>query len=444
MTSQTVWLTTDLRTVFLGLALLTNLWVLLPSAQAQERPDAVQQAMMAMTASHGQRTALPLVTVLERLRATNGIDESSVAFISQLEATGLAELGEYEPALERFPEKLLPLLRTQNAPGPGYTPRSAAETIARLAEGRRIVVINEAHHAPQTRTLLVELLPLLRGEGFTDYAAEALSEHAEKIGPRGYAEHDDGLYSREAVFGQVLSTAAQLGFRIQNYEYQGKQRTQQDRETGQARNLARLLRERPDARFIVHAGYSHAIERALPNYTPMAAELKRLTGLDPLTVDQTFLRPLRPATDEEAIYRQLLERLPGDTATASVFVSEDGAVWSYQPDGFDVTVVLPDPPALHGRPGWLWQPALKRHHAPVDRKLCANTWPCAVISRRANRPENAVAADGVVLREPDACIVLALPAGRFTLVATDAQDRVLGMQEITVPASPNDGPQPVR
>jgi hypothetical protein len=162
----------------------------------------------------------------------------------------------------------------------------------------------------------------------------------------------------------------------------------------------------------------------------MAAELKRLTGIDALTVDQTIFEPAQPRSREPAGYRSLLARLPESRLTGMVFVDGQGGPWSYEPDQYDVSVVLPDTPKKDGRPGWLWQPALQRHALPADPTLCAGTFPCAVAARWQDASDDAVAADIVLLPNAKSKIWLALPPGLFNLVATDARDRILGTRAV--------------
>ncbi len=385
------------------------------------------------------RTALPALTQLDAI--ATGTDTSAAHLKGQLKATLYAQLGAYDDALTQFPSGTFAKSLIKNpapVPDSSFQPSDAAATIARLAKGHRIVVVNEAHHAPQTRTLIAELLPLLRAEGFTDYSLETLDARAlPDLQAQGAVRQHDGVYTREPVFSQLIRSAMHLGYRLDAHEYVGDESSQQERETGEAENLVKLLRDHPQARVLVHVGYAHVREGDYLSYRPMAAELKRLTGIDPLTIDETvFLpSPARPDLEAES-YRSLLARMPHERLTGMVFVNATGEPWSYEPTQYDVSVVLPSPMEKDGRPGWLWQPALQRHTIPADPSLCAQTFPCAIAARWRGAPEDEVAADVVLLRSPSTHVALGLPPGRFILVATDAEDRILGSRELPAIPSP--------
>ena len=68
------------------------------------------------------------------------------------------------------------------------------------------------------------------------------------------------------------------------------------REERQATRLAEVIADLPESdRILIHVGFSHAAEVPIrgPGGNPlewMAARLKRYTGIDPLTIDQTDCR----------------------------------------------------------------------------------------------------------------------------------------------------------
>src|SRR6185295_2549384 len=88
------------------------------------------------------------------------------------------------------------------------------------------------------------------------------------------------------------------------------------RDSVQAINLYdRVFRTDPQARVLVHAGYGHIDESSDPRRATMAVYFKRLTGIDPFTVDQTVLAEHSEARFESPIYRAADEaRLVGDKA----------------------------------------------------------------------------------------------------------------------------------
>lgn len=361
--------------------------------------------------------------------------ETGASYTGQVLAMMASELGMYDTAITEWP--LGPgTVRSEPAPLPdGATGADAASTIARLARERRVVVVNEAHHAGQTRALFLELLPRLRANGFAWYCAETLdAADTARLQDQGYPVRRSGVYSKEPVYGEVLRQAVRLGFRPCAYESAAGD-TQQARETGQAENLARLLREHPDARILVHAGYGHARKDAtVKDARPMAAELERLTGIEPLTVDQTTLAPVSPPERENPAYRPLLSRL-GDATRATVFVAADGRPWSLEPQAYDVSVLLPALAPRHGRAGWLWTIPGKIVVTRFDAD-CLDRYPCAIEARHAGESADAVPAD-IVLRESRASAVpaFALFPGDYRLRTVAADGAVLRETSLTVGAA---------
>lgn len=404
------------------------------TAAATAAADPLQRAFVLYA---GKGRAAPSLKAWEELtRLQAGVaDADTGKAVAQMRAMMAAEMGRYDEALAIFPFRAAKPVAPGPAPSATMRPVDAAAAITRLARDRRVVIVNEAHHLPQTRLLLVQLLPRLRAMGFTDYAAETLDKHVGAgIVRRGYAVRGDGVYAREPVFGQLLAEAARLGYRLDSYEDAGGDDIQ-SRETGQAEHLAELLRRHPDARLIVHVGYAHVREARLPERMPMAAELKRLTGLDPLTVDQTTLLPWRQADDGDALRRAVDRRLPpGDGPF--VFLAGDGTPWSAEPGQYDVSVAIPAAGTKHGRPAWLWDVSLQRRPFTGYGALCHGQVPCQVVAQRAGATADAVPADVVTVADLAALPALALPPGRYRLTATDADDRVLGTRTLAVAASP--------
>jgi hypothetical protein len=354
--------------------------------------------------------------------------------IAQVLAANESELGDYEGAVHRFPFGA-PGLRSTAATLPDrerYRAANAAEGIAELAHGRRIVVINEAHHAAQTRALTLQLLPKLRELGYTHLAVEGLDERDRELAVRGYPTQASGTYLREPLYGEIVRSALRLGYVVVPYESRRPQADAETREEDQAQHIVeRVFHASPDAKLLVHAGYAHVHEKAdYLDAEPMALRLKRKTGFDPLTIDQTLLRAIDPAR-EYRDYRELLQRFA--IIEPSIFLAHvDGRPWSLEPGYYDVSVVLP-PPAklLLGRPDWL---TLAGSRAPIaiDVELSAAHLPCLIEARHAGENDKAVPADRVLVERDAAQVVLFLAPGKYRVSAVDASGSVFQRTNLQV------------
>lgn len=366
-------------------------------------------------------------------------DQRSVA--RQMLASVESDLGLYAEALADFPFGPRNPLEKPLSPG-DWRMRDAADAIAELARARRLVMLNEVHHDPRTRLLTLALLPRLKAEGFTHLAIEALGDQDAALIARGYPLHDSGSeYLREPVYGEIVREALRLGFILVPYEVDVG--TFEEREAGQARNLYRKVFEgHPEARLFVHAGPAH-IDKAkgrLGNAIPMAAQLARLSGIEPLSIDQTLFRESMPFASSDSATIHAPSRpfvLVRRSRTNGV-----GAFWSARPELHDISVILPplaagdrreqsgSAPDGH-RPGWL-DLGGRRSALPIDGTLCANMLPCLVEAFHADEPDQAVAADRYLLATAATRSALFLFPGRYRLRARDSDGKVLGERMVEV------------
>jgi hypothetical protein len=289
-------------------------------------------------------------------------------------------------------------------------------------------MINEYHMDASTRVLTTGLLPRLYAEGFRYLAVEALTEKGDALEKRGYAVEGTGFYTRDPVFADMLARAVKLGYTLVSYE--ATAHGQQGREAGQARNIyRRIFKSHPDARVLVHAGIAHIGEKPgeLPGNTrPMAMRLHALTGIDPLTIDQTTLRthtrsPLRKAL--MARYRP----------THPVVVEDaQGRPWSAYPGLYDITVLMPEVDHGTARPRWLSLYG-SRHRVMVEAAWCNGIFPCELLARPVSRKDDAIPSDCYAVFGRTRRVSLYLSPGRYRVEARDADGRMISSRILTVP-----------
>jgi hypothetical protein len=382
-----------------------------------------------------------LVTQMAQLPAPE------LSFARQLLAGTDCELGLYEQALADFPFdqrqppnvaiprpatlptiKLLdynffvdPEVVADAVPAAGYIAKAAAQ--------RRLLLVNEAHHDAHTRELVLQLLPKLRASGYNYFAAEALIEGNASLQRRGYPITTSGTeYLHEPLYGEIIREAIRLGYILVPYD---PTQVNADRDASQAATLyQRVFAHDPTARLFVLAGYAH-VDKAtgrLGGSTPMAMQLQRLSGVEPLSVDQTTFREIRPEPPHD-VYQWVVNNYhPHQPVVLDIRGSDKP--WSSDPARYDISVILP-PTRGRMRPDWL---ALggERHPYPIDSRLCAGTTPCEVSARYAGESDDAIAADRHAFLEAPAHSRLYLRPGRYRLLARDSQGRSLGERDITV------------
>jgi hypothetical protein len=369
------------------------------------------------------------LTMLEALRAVDREAESEALRAAvALEAQRLAaEVGAYAEA-HRFADRLEDATaeRPETPSLEGYTPAPALAFLGRMAEGAQVVMINEAHHVPQHRAFTLRLLEELRGRGFTHFAAETLSADDTGLNARGYALPSTGPYIAEPLYGDMVRTALRLGYRVVPYE---APRTAPDRENAQAANLVqRILQADPRARILVHAGYNHVNESGLlAGKRPMAVQFREMTGIDPVTVDQTEMTEHGTPEHEHPLYRRLARRAAGGAAVWQA----GGAAWTLEPGLRDVTVVHPPSQYERGRPTWLRLGGRRRAY-PLPAEVCGTAARCLVRAFAADEGPNAVPVDQLEVVRGAGSRALMLPPGRFNMRVEDASGAHMSTTLVTI------------
>ena len=352
---------------------------------------------------------------------------------NQVYATMLAAFGRPGEAISHFPSNA-PRLPGELLPTPAsHQAAPAVDTILHAVAAERVVMVNEAHHRPQTRLLTLALLPGMRKLGFTHFAVEGLDPADTTLASRSYPTEKSGFYIGEPIYGDIVRDALRLGFKVVPYEAVGPDSlTPQDRETKQAQALTAVLAADVDARVFVHAGFAH-VDKApgqLGGARPMAVELKRLSGIAPFTIDQTIL--LHDAGASSSAYRALDAAFR--FAGASVLVSRTGELWSFRPRYHDVTVLLPHATDSAGRPEWLSLDGARKRWT-ADVRACRNRFPCLFEARYAGEADAAIPADQLAVFGPNEVDpVLYLRPGRYELRIRDHTGKTTASQTLTIRA----------
>jgi hypothetical protein len=180
------------------------------------------------------------------------------------------------------------------------------EELLEIGFGRsRVVMMNEAHsgmkRCVRTREIGLRLLPVAHAAGVRHLAMEALY----------------GPYLAQPDMAALVDAAEELGFRLIPYEIT-KLMTSNEREEGQARNLAAALTQlRPDSPLLVWCGIGH-LWKVPPReeWIPMACRFRETTGIEPFSIDQTVTVEFDPARTNAwhslaAEHRSRLEALGG-------------------------------------------------------------------------------------------------------------------------------------
>ncbi len=218
-----------------------------------------------------------------------------------------------------------------------------------------IIMFNEAHDRIQTRTLLLSMLKDLKQAGATHLAMETFS----KNGNLKELDNTTGIFTVESISGQIVREAIKLGYVLISYEDTCESVSKNSRELNQAKNLLnKVAKNNGIEKTVVLAGYGHICECIIDSTNkPMAVCFSELSGVDPLTVNQTdfveaFNPTLRPFL-ELIVKTKITEvKALNSNGVKSLFLSASGGAELNCPK-YDIYIYFPVTEYIHNRPKWL-------------------------------------------------------------------------------------------
>ena len=323
----------------------------------------------------------------------------------------------------------------------------AIDEIVRRARDTRIVILNEDHSDSRDRAFGLEVARALRPLGYDTLAVETLgntpdearnANHMELIAERGALVRTDGYYTRDPVFAGFIRQALALGYRPVAYEttdFDPKKTPAEriaSREQQQADYLfQRTLRHRPDAKVLIYVGFHHAAENPIAGSSGikqrwMAARLKALTGIDPLTIDQTTIRlPDPPAAAGDPLVRALAPRIGKHSVVAMAGAAP--LVLGEYAGKVDLQVIHPPAHAVDGRPDWL--AAMGREPVDIPEALLPDEGARLVQAFAAGEGEDAIPVDQVLVTAGEPAPPLLLPSGMEVRYAVEDEPATASAEE---------------
>ena len=304
-------------------------------------------------------------------------------------------------------------------------PRDAIAEIVARARNTNIVILNEAHYSPRDRAFALLVARALRPLGYKTLAAETFDNNPPAPGTSridqlkrdGFVRFGTGGYTTDPVFARFVREALALGYEPISYE-QTKAQDQPgsgipEREQAQADNLMqKIFSSRPKEKVLIFVGHGHLAEAPGKSGGLMGARLKRMTGVDPLTIDQVGVTDLSASAREA--YDVASARIGNGSAV--FFEGADPLVLGGLAGSVDLQVVHPRRSYRSGRPAWLAK--LGGKQIPIPKHLLpAKKGRRLIQVFAANAPDDAVPLDQVLVTAESAPPVLIVPAGpvRFAI-----------------------------
>lgn len=248
----------------------------------------------------------------------------------------------------------------------------ALREIVQRARRTRIVILNEDHIVPRDRAFALKVARALKPLGYRYLAIEALTNGVDQAGTiermrdlasRGYIRLDDGFLTKDPIFADFLNHSMGMGYQLVPYEYVSSNVShtvdvQVSREKVQAVNIYNtILKNHPGAKVFIYVGFGHVAESSLgtfPDGRPrkeMAAWLKEISSINPLTIDQSSIGDSRSSDSNEKIYEAAGRKASGRSIT--LFDNRRPLILGRFHGSVDLQIVHPPKKLKNGRPDWM-------------------------------------------------------------------------------------------
>jgi len=219
------------------------------------------------------------------------------------------------------------------------------------ARDRKVVMINESFSKPLHRAFTYSLLEDFYRMGYHYLAMEMLDNFANRrLSSVGM---HSGYYVCEPVAGELMRKAIEIGYTLIPYEDTAAAvHNANQRDSVQAAHLYEVLRRDSTSKILVHASYAHISKKQQPDgYIPMALAFWRLSGVEPLTIDQTDMTEESNFGYGRVIYQAYTTKFK--ITQPSIALLNNSPVNVTDKDLYDLTIIHPPTQWLDGRPTWL-------------------------------------------------------------------------------------------
>ena len=232
----------------------------------------------------------------------------------------------------------------------GIQSASAKDAICDNAQYYRVIMINENRAKPEHAAFTYSLLGELYKKGYHYLAMEALNNLSNHC--LDSLNVFTGYYTNEPVMGELVRKALQIGYKLVSYEDTlAFKHTASQRDSMQAANIYEVLKNDTSAKILVHAGYGRIAEEGVAGYQPMGYWFKKISGVDPFTVEQTEFTE-GGNTEYGAVFHKYFTGRFSITEPSIIFQNKR-PFNPFHTKGYDLLVMHPPSDYQLGRPSWL-------------------------------------------------------------------------------------------
>ncbi|MHA7941939.1 hypothetical protein ACJOV8_002550 [Formosa sp. 3Alg 14/1] len=310
-----------------------------------------------------------------------------------------------------------------------YETAKAKDYILNQSKENKIVIINESHHNASHRVFTESLLKELFNNGYKNLFLEALTNGDKKdslLNSRKYPIQNSGYYTKNPQFGNLIRTAKEIGYTIYPYETTGNEGGAK-REIEQANNIYKIIKEKPSEKNLIHCGSGHAIEGNVSFFggLSLAGRLHKLTGINPLTIDQVFYSE-KSTFDYSNIFVQSF-----DFKHPSILLDKNSNPFAYKNNDrwIDIVVFHPLTKYISNRPNWLFENG--NNNVAINISNLNLDFPIMIFAYNKGENLNAsIPIDVIEIEYKTDYCNLALKNGTYEIVATNGTMSVKFEQKV--------------
>jgi uncharacterized iron-regulated protein len=354
------------------------------------------------------------------------MQKDTVPWKTQVGATDYSINGNYKKALQTW-DKMgaeVPSITAQDSSYFNeFKPQDAKEYILNRSNNEKLIIINEAHNNSRHRVFTTSLLKGLYKNGYHFLGMEMLSDTI--INQRKFPILDSGtMYVHESQSANLIKEALDIGFTLFNYEYKGaKGKTGKDREIEQAENIAKVMSQNPNAKFLIHCGYDH-LNEGIPGIKEwgkaMAARVHDLTGINPFTIDQI------PGSEKGDLKFNTPYIKMTHSKKPVIMVNAQGKMYSgdINNDKADCRIIYPVSTYTNERADWLTLDGRRKaFHIPTN---FITEYPVLVMAYRNNELEQkGIPADVTEIMTKDQVVDLILDKGDYQIIVKNKDYKII-------------------
>ncbi|MCZ8229719.1 hypothetical protein [Flavobacterium sp.] len=343
------------------------------------------------------------------------MEKDTVSWRFQYGATYYSISGNYKKALQTWDKTMskIPSITAQDsAYFKSFKPQDAKKYILNRSKNEKLIILNEAHNNSRHRVFTTSLLKGLYKNGYRFLGMEMIQDSL--LNERKFMIQEAGIaYTNESQSANLIREAIKIGFTLFEYD-NGNYKTGKDREIGQAENIARIMIQNPNAKFLIHCGYDH-LNEGIPGIKQwekaMAARVNDLTGVNPFTIDQI------PGSEKGDLkfnspYIQL-----ANIKKPSVMLNAKGEIYNgkINTKRADCTLIFPISTYTNERPDWLKLEGMRKPFTVPTQAIA--TFPVLVFAYHDNEfDQNGVPADVVEITDKKQNIDLILEKGNYRII----------------------------